>query len=450
MNEGELQTTVRWHNSLIVRVMAMCAVLVACLLGAVYAISIHYSSEVVREMEDQLRTIADEVQLEVAEQPNADYSALAKELSQKRGTPIVLQSTDEVEQSSVTMHMEKDGTLTKVGQYSFKLGDVPVRVTATVNFRMQTELMRALRNKYVATVLLVFLATLALMIYFIGRTLRPLRELSETCAQIGAGNLRNVEVRRNAGEVLALEQTFNHMVQSLRDKELMERNLRQAQRLSALGTLAAGVAHDVRNPLNAIKLLSGHALDTVQELDGGSAAARQIETIRNEVNRLEEIVSGFLSLAKERELQPEPCLVDGLLSECAHLIKPDAEAREVRLITELRAGGAEVMADPKQLRRAVLNVLINAVEACRPGGRVRLYSRLTDDHCEIEIRDDGPGMSQETADHAFDPYFTTKKTGTGLGLSITRGIIEEHGGTIALDSQEELGCQALICLPLRK
>ena len=171
---------------------------------------------------------------------------------------------------------------------------------------------------------------------------------------------------------------------SLREKEVVESNLRQAQRLSAIGNLAAGVAHDVRNPLNAIKLLSSHALDTLQDVPDASSAAKHLQTIRSEVNRLEEIVSGFLSLAKERELCREPYRVDALLEECARLIRKDAEDRGIRLITELRAGDQALLLDPKQMTRAVLNVLINAMEATPQGGRVRLFSRTNDTICEIE------------------------------------------------------------------
>jgi signal transduction histidine kinase len=101
------------------------------------------------------------------------------------------------------------------------------------------------------------------------------------------------------------------------------------------------------------------------------------------------------------------------------------------------------------MTRAILNVVINGMEACPKGGRVRLFSRVTDQACEIEIRDDGPGIPKEAAERAFDPYFTTKPTGTGLGLAITRGIVEEHGGTITLTGSEDQGCQVLITLPLK-
>jgi len=240
------------------------------------------------------------------------------------------------------------------------------------------------------------------------------------------------------------------MVASLKEKEIVESNLRQAQRLSAIGNLAAGVAHDIRNPLNAIKLLSSHALDSLDTHPGTEVPAKQIRTIRNEVDRLENIVSGFLSLAKEEELHFEEAALDPILEECLNLVKQDAESRKIRLTHELRVGDTALMMDPQKMTRAVLNVLINALEICPEGGRVRLFSRIVDAACEIDIRDDGPGIPDEALERVFDPYFTTKTTGTGLGLSITRGIVEEHQGTIVITSSEGRGCQVLITLPINQ
>jgi len=439
---------VPWSRSLIVRVIMLCAVLLSCLFGAVYVISFHYAREVVREMEKQSEAIADNIALHFTDNPGMDLTELGSQVSRQLNVPLTLNQAAEMQPNSVSLRIAADGRLTKVVEHTFMLNDRPVKLTASLTFAPQQEVLRAFTNKYLAMITLVFIVVLGLMVYTIGRTLRPLTLLTRTCVQISEGNYPDVEVRKSAGEVLALEQTFNRMVKSLREKEMVEGRLRQAQRLSALGTLAAGVAHDVRNPLNAIKLLSSHAMDTVEDLPESDAAIRQLKTIRTEVDRLEDIVSGFLSLAKERELQPEPCRIDALLQECVDLIRPDAETRQVRLLTELRARDVELQLDPKQFRRAVLNVLINAVEACPAAGRVRLFSRISNAACEIEIRDDGPGMSREILDKAFDPYFTTKRTGTGLGLSITRGIIEEHGGIIEIHSSEEQGCQAVIALPL--
>ena len=444
------QAPVRWYNSLIVRVVALCAVLVATLMGLVYALTQHYFGEIVRDMQAQTEEVAQRILLELNKNPELDPNDIVS--GSPAEFPIKVDASPDLsaQEPGFTLEWGPDGQVTKVARLLVKDGDRTLLVTARVTLSPQTEIVRAFRNRYLVALTAVFVATLVLLVLSVARLLRPIGELSESCEAIRRGELHDVAVRNKSGEVAALERTFNAMVASLRDKEVMEVKLRQAQRLSAIGTLAAGVAHDIRNPLNAIKLLSSHALDN---LDGPDApenerAVKPLQTIRNEVDRLEDIVSGFLSLAKERELQTAPTRIDGLLEECVRLLAKDAEQRGIRLLTELRAGDTTFMLDSQQCVRAILNVLINALEACPEGGRVRLFSRLTDTACEIEVRDDGPGMPKEIAERAFDPYFTAKATGTGLGLSITRGIIEEHGGTIELFTQEGQGCQALIALPL--
>jgi signal transduction histidine kinase len=165
------------------------------------------------------------------------------------------------------------------------------------------------------------------------------------------------------------------------------------------------------------------------------------------VERLENIVSNFLSLAKETELHPEPHPIDPLVDDCLQLFRPDAEARRIVLISDLRAGQAESMIDLPHITRAVQNILLNALEACPPEGRIRVATGIVDGCCEILVENDGAGLSKDMVDHAFEPYYTTKPNGTGLGLAITRGIVEEHGGTIELSSPEGLGCRVRILLP---
>jgi two-component system, NtrC family, sensor kinase len=446
MGHETIPSPMRWYHSLIFRVILSCVVLVLCLLGSVYVISQFYLHQLVDEMEKQSLSIAENVEILLKENPEEDLANLADSL----GDGVVL---EEIEGESVPMHVTfeaaEDGRLHKVARTTFAFGDQTFLVTVRVPVLAQQELIRAFKNRYMAMLTAVFLATLGFMVYLIAKLLRPLSDLSQSCARISQGELANVDVRKNSREIVALEETFNRMVTSLHEKDVVEAKLRQAQRLSALGNLAAGIAHDVRNPLNAIKLISSHAIDTLDAGPGNETSARQLQTIRTEVNRLDDIVTRFLSLAKETEIQPEPCRVDELLEECTRLVKQDAEARGVRLAMELRAGNTDLMLDHKQFTRAILNVLLNALEACPKDGRVRLFSRVTDQACEIEVRDDGPGLSAETAECAFDPYFTTRPTGTGLGLSITRGIVEEHGGVIALSSVEGQGCQVLITMPLQ-
>ena len=441
----------RWRHTLFLRVVVLCGVLLLCLFAAVVVIARYFFHEAAVQMEASTLDIARSLELRLDEGFQGDYQALEGELMDlHKGFDIRLEDRPAAEEPGATFTIERqrDGSFLRVARVPLTSEGRAVLLTASMTIVPQTEILHAFTNRYLLAVTAVFLLALGTMVWFIWRALHPLRRLAESCAAVGSGHLEPVATSGASGEVLALETTFNRMIEALREKETVEARLRQAQRLSALGTLAAGVAHDVRNPLNAIKLLSGHAVEQLDDPD--SAPARSLRTIRNEVGRLEEIVSGFLSLARESELHPEPLDIDTLLGDCVRLFQNEAAARAVRLTGEFRAGGRKLMLDPKQMNRAVLNVLLNALEACPEGGRVRLFSRLTDRACEVEIRDDGPGMPRDMLEHAFDPYYTTKPGGTGLGLSITRGIIEEHGGTVEITSSPGQGCQVLITLPFEK
>lgn len=438
------------RQSLLFRVMMLCGVLVLCLFAAVLMITRYFLQEAAQEMQAQTAAIVESLDLEFGEANEVDVERMATQLmSIHEGVDIRLQAdADGSEETAFSLERMGDGRLVRVAQVPVLVGGSRMLMTARVTIAPQTEILRALTNSYLGVIIAVFLAALAAMLYFISRALRPLSQLSESCAAISSGDLRAVSTKGATGEVRALEETFNNMVSALREKEQMEGRLRQAQRLSALGNLAAGVAHDVRNPLNAIKLLSSHALDTLPDAEG--SAARHLRTIRSEVDRLEDIVSSFMSLAKERELSPEPVKLDTLLEECAQLLQQEAESRGVALVRDLRAGDTLLMLDAREWKRAIMNVLLNALQACAAGGRVRLFSRLTDATCVVEVRDDGPGLSRAELERVFEPYYTTKPGGTGLGLSITRGIIEEHGGSIEMTSIEGQGCQVLITMPLAR
>lgn len=444
-----MHARVPWRRSLLFRVMMLCGVLLVCLFAAVIIITRYFLQEAASEMQAQTADIVKSLELQFGEALDLDTDKMAQNLMQiHEGVDIQLQpDAARRQEPAFSLEMSPEGKLVRVAQVHVLVGEKRMLMTARVTIEPQVEVLRALKNSYLGFIVLVFVAALVAMLYFIARALRPLSLLSDSCAAISSGDLRTVSTRGATGEVRALEETFNNMVASLRDKEIMETKLRQAQRLSALGNLAAGVAHDVRNPLNAIKLLSSHAMDQLPE---DASAAKHLATIRQEVDRLDAIVSSFMSLAKERELSPEPRKIDLLLDECVHLLQKEAESRGVALVRELRSGDTQLMLDAREFKRAIMNVLLNALEACPSGGRVRLFSRITSTACEIEVRDDGPGLERAQLERVFEPYYTTKPGGTGLGLSITRGIVEEHGGTIEMSSIEGKGCQVLITLPFAR
>ena len=471
-----------WANSLVGRILLLCVVLLLCLLGSLYVLTRFYFSQVILEMESTAAEIADSIAFDLEEVDlDADPEVLSRLEQTLRGTlpeevtldlrrvdgspetprPILIEEDNgdgritvpvtgepAPHGASVSFESREGVGIVRIARYPIRTGAETVLLTMSVELTPQTEIVRAFQNRYLRVLTLAFLVTLGLMIYLILRTLQPLGALSRSFAAISKGELEEVQSGHTYTEIRALEDTFNGMVHALREKETMEANLRQAQRLSALGNLSAGIAHDLRNPLNAIKLLSSQAIDTLERQGADGPAARQVGSIRREVDRLEGIVSGFLSLAREHELNPERCRLDALVDDAIRLVTKDAEAREVRLMADLRAGDAELMLDQKQWMRAILNVLINALDACPSGGRVRIFTRCTDSHGEVEVRDDGPGMPPEVLERVFEPYYTTKPTGTGLGLAITRGVVEEHDGAINISSTPGAGTQVVITVPL--
>lgn len=422
-----------------------------CMFAAVWYFSTQYYRHTIAHMEERARSIAEQVRVSldesISEHMDSDEMPDSVPLLID-GVPMVFERAQPDSLPPKPSLQARNDTFSFLATQVVELSNgEQIIIEMELDADPQTEIVRAFQNEFLLSVTIVFLLTLFALVWVIWRALRPLKELSESIKGIGKGELRNVSARGNASEIIALEETFNAMVASLQEKEVVESKLRQAQRLSAIGNLAAGVAHDVRNPLNAIKLLSSHALDSLAA--GNDHTAKQLTTIRNEANRLEDIVSSFLSLAKEEELHFEPVALDGILQECVQLVTKDAEMRKVHLVSELRVGDLTLHLDPRKISRAVLNVIINAMEACPEGGRVRLFSRVLNEECQIEVRDDGPGLSDEVLERVFEPYFTTKAMGTGLGLSITRGIIEEHRGTITINSSESAGTQVLIVLPLQ-
>lgn len=231
----------------------------------------------------------------------------------------------------------------------------------------------------------------------------------------------------------------------------LQRRLRQHERLSALGNLAAGLAHEIRNPLSSIR---GYATYLTERLRGDPLGHATGQMLIEETERLNRVLSDLLSLARPRDLARAPVSLGAVLSRVVAVAAPDAAAKGVHLRLSLPEGGEDVAeVDADRLMQAVLNLVINAIQATDAGGEVEVAlarrHRPEDapDCRRIDVRDTGCGMSAATAAQIFTPYFSTKADGTGLGLSIARQIVEQHGGEISAASLPGRGTTMTILLP---
>ncbi|MDW7710608.1 MAG: ATP-binding protein [Deferrisomatales bacterium] len=238
----------------------------------------------------------------------------------------------------------------------------------------------------------------------------------------------------------------------------IEEQLRAADRLAAMGQLAAGVTHEIRNPLGSIR---GTAEILREEFPPGHPKAEFLDILVRETERLNRVVEDFLGYARQgQQAETEACDLGKVVHQTAALTEAQARKAGVEVRCEVPEG-LTVRGSPGQLTQVVLNLVLNAVQASPPGGEVRVTAEVRPgrvpgrEYREVEgklvflqVEDRGPGLPADVLSHAFQPFFTTKEEGTGLGLAISKRIAEAHGGRIAAENRPERGARFTLILPL--
>ncbi len=223
----------------------------------------------------------------------------------------------------------------------------------------------------------------------------------------------------------------------------------ESERLNALRLLAAGVAHEIGNPLNSLHIHLQLMERSVQKLHDGEKAEleQSIDVARSEVNRLDSIVTQFLKAIRPSRPQLRPENVNTIVEEAVRFFAPELQDREIAVEQELRSDLPLLQLDRDQMKQAFYNVIKNSVEAMHRHGTLRIRTDLADTHVIVRFVDTGGGMSAENLSRVFEPYFTTKASGSGLGLLIVRRIVREHGGELSIESSQGKGLTLTIRLP---
>ena len=226
-----------------------------------------------------------------------------------------------------------------------------------------------------------------------------------------------------------------------------------ASRLAYVGTLASGLAHEIRSPLAAIKMnleLLKEDLDGIDE-EKRETLGRRLTLVTREVNGLENLLTEFLSFAKPPRLEVLPTDLNQLLLDMAQFIEPACAQRHIQIKTDFHKELYPIMLDQRQFGRGViLNLLTNAMEQIQEQGTITLHTRETPDCVELAVEDNGGGVAPENEAHIFEVFFSTKEHGSGLGLAIARRIVQEHGGELVLQNHREVGAAFIIRLPKSK
>lgn len=299
---------------------------------------------------------------------------------------------------------------------------------------------------------------------------KPLKRLEEIAVEITAGNYNHDLKLKAPREIERLASSLGYMAKELENEKLeleewgnkleikveertneikkIHSHLFRSEKLASLGKLAAGVAHEINNPLTGILTNSSLLLEDLPE---DHPNRNDVEVIVKETIRCREIVKRLLDFAKQIAPQKRLTNINTLLENIILLVRNQTSFRNIKIVKNLSPDIPELMADPDQVQQVFINIILNASEAMTRGGDLTIESKMDTnrDSLAITFKDSGPGIPEHIRDNIFDPFFTTKEHGTGLGLSISYGIIEQHGGTINVDSITGSGTTFTIYLPIK-
>jgi signal transduction histidine kinase/CheY-like chemotaxis protein len=347
------------------------------------------------------------------------------------------------------------------------IGHVRVMLSLASMHRTLTELKWALG---LLTSLVIAVAVL-LTVMLVKRMVAPLQTLAAATRRIAEGSLGQVKVEAPHDEIGQLAQSFNQMTEELsrsrkelemysasleeqvrlrtQELEAAQSQLVQAEKMSAVGILVSGVAHELNNPLAGVIGFSQLLLTANRD----ESIRRDLETINREAIRCKKVVQNLQTFAREHKPQMDYVGINGIVESTLELQSYQLKVESIRVVTDLDPNLPKTMADFHQLQRVFLNIIINAHQAMASqgrGGDLIIRSRCHDDMIIVEIEDTGPGIPPENVGRLFDPFFTTKEVGegTGLGLSICYGIVEEHDGKLLARNSQSGGAIFTVKLPV--
>jgi two-component system, NtrC family, sensor kinase len=282
---------------------------------------------------------------------------------------------------------------------------------------------------------------------------RPLEELMETIGRVRRGDLTaHVGFAKREDDIGRLGRQFNEMIRQLEEnrleiEELHKREMARAEHLATLGELAAGLAHEIRNPLAGI---AGVVDIMGKELPATSPSRAVIGEVHNEILHIQAILNDLLSYARPRPPNFHPANLNTTIEQAVVLSRQQVRTKPIQVNFEQNCTVPLVEHDPALIQQVILNLLLNGFQAISGAGEVRVAVTQDRDSAIVHVSDTGRGITAEALPRIFKPFFTTRSEGTGLGLSLANSIVQSHGGHIEVTSTLGKGSQFKVSLPLHR
>ena len=318
--------------------------------------------------------------------------------------------------------------------------------------RRQRERIQDLLHAYRILFGIFFVTTIltgAFVVYFLEvKVVRPLHTIEEATRVVAQGEFRPISWAHSGDEIGSLVEAFNRMVLQL---EANREQMIQTEKLSALGTLTSGVAHELNNPLSNISTSCQILMEEIDERLP-SYHRELLASIEDQVLKARDIVRALLEFSREREFELKPVELRSVVQDTLKLLKGDIPSHvEVRVEVP---PGIVLQLDKARMEQALMNIIMNGIQAMATEGTLTVRASVDEesDLATVEVTDTGVGIPAEILPRIFDPFFTTKEVGrgTGLGLSVTYGIVERHGGRISVESEVGKGTTVTLQLPVKK
>ena len=269
---------------------------------------------------------------------------------------------------------------------------------------------------------------------------KPIQNVVNAARSVAAGDLTPDLTTDRKDEIGELTQSFNFMVQKLREKRAIEEKLREVEHLSGIAQFAKGIAHEIRNPLNFLSLSIDHLKEKYIPVEKGKKEKFEslITSIKQEIERINKLVGSFLDYGRPLRLSLREVDLNNLIEEVMALVQAKAEKDRVEINRQYEVL-PNLSLDPELVKTCIFNIVLNSFQAMPDGGRLTVSTKVSDSRVSVIIEDTGSGVSRENLSRVFDPFFSTKNAGLGIGLTLTKRVVEEHGGKVNFQSIEGKG-----------
>lgn len=301
--------------------------------------------------------------------------------------------------------------------------------------------------KRILSTLFVFAIGIIFSLLIAEKYTEPIKRIADASKKIAEGKLVKIKGSSRKDEIGVLIRSYNDMVEKLAERMELEEKLKKSEQLSLIGQLSSGIAHEIRNPLNFLSLSIGHIKERIleEEIHDKDDLSKLLDDLIKEIHKVNELIHNFLFLGKPITLRKEWVMPGAMINEVLYILK-DKIRKDINIKLNCD-NGQPVYCDSEYIRLCIMNLLMNAVQAIEDSGEIAISCGKDNGFSFISVGDTGAGISDEDKAKVFEPYYSTKKFGIGLGLAISKRFVEEHGGSIVIESEIGKGTTMQLRIP---